>query len=326
MTFDPKSEEGKPDTIPLERWEHFLSSLRDRISFPSEKQPVTRCWKRTNLIEAINEVVADNKESLLTTFPPGNRIIGHLERLGWIRPMKVETPKNPSKAVFYLVDMEATSTDQPTPYELLQAWHPDGIICYMSAIILHSLTSQITSHNHICRLSPPVGMRKVSPQRLLILKNRGPRNPLGTEIFSFQGVPYYATRRSKGRLVGIQTRIEGPRTHLRVTTLEQTLIDTFFQVERCGGLGVALEAWENGVSLLDEDRLLHHLIAINSPKLNRRIGAISQMLNAEYRNTELNDLLKETKRRVDFEKTLEIPMFIGIPVNTVNPDWQVSLP
>jgi hypothetical protein len=43
-------------------------------------------------------------------------------------------------------------------------------------------------------------------------------------------------------------RVVSPRTWLRITTLEQTLLDTLLQPLRCVGEAVVLEAWENGVS------------------------------------------------------------------------------
>ena len=85
------------------------------------------------------------------------------------------------------------------------------------------------------------------------------RNPLGTEIFRFEGVGYYSNKRDASLVPGIQFRVVSPRCWLRITTLEQTLLDALMQPVRCGGAAVVLEAWETGVKQFDADRMSEHL-------------------------------------------------------------------
>src|SRR5207237_3233319 len=43
------------------------------------------------------------------------------------------------------------------------------------------------------------------------------------------------TRRSARLVLGVQSRDYGPRTRIRITTLEQTLLDTLSKPFHCGG-------------------------------------------------------------------------------------------
>jgi predicted transcriptional regulator of viral defense system len=323
-----------PISIPVERWEYFIRHLRDRISQPSESQPVTRCWKRALLEKAITEVVSREKPVLKGTFPPAKEIIAHLENLGWIRAIAVDLPKSTNARAFYLVDMEAAPADQPNAWELLQAWDPDGIICYLSAVIHHSLTSQRASHHHIARIvrkpmpiTPSYEIKRLderpSPQEQ---KSRASRNPLGSRIFSYQGIPFYVTRRLQSRLVGVQTRIEGPRTRLRITTIEQTLLDTFFHPQACGGLSVVVEAWENGCSKLDQSRLASYLNKINNLDLIRRTGAMLDMISEPIKAESLKILLAHTKEGLTTTNQSTIQMFPGIKSSDSNRNWGVETP
>jgi predicted transcriptional regulator of viral defense system len=323
-----------PVSIPVERWEHFVRHLRDRISQPNENQPVTRCWKRGLLEKAISEVVAQEKPVLKGTFPPAKEIITHLENLGWIRAVAVDLAKSTNARAFYLVAMEAAPADHPNAWELLQAWDPDGIICYLSAVVHHSLTSQRASHHHIARLirkptpaAPAYQIEKLderlpSPEQ----KTRAARNPLGSRIFSYQGIPFYVTRRLQSRLVGVQMRIEGPRTRLRITTIEQTLLDTFFHPQACGGLSVVVEAWENGCSRLDQSRLASYLNKINNLDLIRRTGAMLDMIREPIKAESLKVLFVHTKENLAITNRPAIPMFPGIKSSDVNHGWGVETP
>ena len=53
---------------------------------------------------------------------------------------------------------------------------------------------------------------------------------------------YYSNKRDVSLVPGIQFRVVSPRCWLRITTLEQTLLDALMQPVRCGGEAVALEA------------------------------------------------------------------------------------
>ena len=113
------------------------------------------------------------------------------------------------------------------------------------------------------------------------------RSPLGTEIFRFDEVPYYVTRRDASLAPGIQLRVVSPKTWLRITTIEQTLLDTLLQPVRCGGEAVILEAWEKGVKDMDMDRMAEHLTKIQREDLDRRVAAVLDLTGADVKTTGL---------------------------------------
>ena len=46
-------------------------------------------------------------------------------------------------------------------------------------------------------------------------------------------------------------RAYGPRAQIRITTLEQTLLDSLYKPFLCGGPEVVFEAWQDAVDRLD---------------------------------------------------------------------------
>ena len=56
------------------------------------------------------------------------------------------------------------------------------------------------------------------------------------------GCRRYTTRREAHRVVGVQTRYVNEKSRYRVTTLEQTLVDTLHRPHSCGGPAVVFEA------------------------------------------------------------------------------------
>jgi len=200
-----------------------------------------------------------------------------------------------------------------------------------SAVILHSLTSQRASHHHIAKRSrKPARVDQIEKQDERPpnqeKKSRAFRNPLGTLIFSYQGIPFYATKRTESRLVGVQKRIEGPRTQLRITTIEQTLLDTFFQPQACGGLSVVVEAWENGCSKLDQSRLALYLSKINNLDLIRRAGAMLEMVREPIKSDSLRTLLMRTREAIAITTLPSITLFPGVKGSDFNRGWGVETP
>jgi predicted transcriptional regulator of viral defense system len=313
----------------MERWEVFLRALAERVATANENNLTARCWKPSTLSSEIKAVIKSNQNALRATFPSARVVIEHLERMGWIHPVTVQPPKDAAALEFLLLDMEAGKSDPINPLELLQAYLPDGIVSYFSAINYHELTTQFVSHHHVARLSPARQKRIFAPGTVL---EPGPktevvqRNPLGTEIFSFEDVGYYSNRRDAWLVPGIQTRVIAPRCWLRITTLEQTLLDGLMQPVRCGGEAVVLEAWETGLKQMDADRMAEHLGKIQREDLDRRVGAMLEMLEMNFSSSALGSRLNAVKGRLMTQDVPEIPLLTGLEFSASNQFWKVQTP
>src|SRR5208282_4088976 len=104
-----------PTQIPMDRWEVFLRTLAERVSSASEKNPTPRCWKPSTLSNEIAAITKANQTVLRTTFPPAHAVIDQLERIGWIHPIKTQSPDGAGSVEFLLLDMEAGKGDPIYP-------------------------------------------------------------------------------------------------------------------------------------------------------------------------------------------------------------------
>ncbi|HVU08076.1 MAG TPA: hypothetical protein VHG89_05990 [Verrucomicrobiae bacterium] len=313
----------------MDRWEVFLRTLGDRVSAASEKNLTVRCWKLSTLLREIRAVTKSNREVLRTTFPPARVVVDQLKRIGWIHSVKVQPPNTAELIDFLLLDMEAGKSDPIYPLELLQAYLPDGVICYFSAINYYELTTQVVTHHHVARLNPPKVKKTLEPLKTPESESVGEaveRNPLGTEIFHFEDVGYYLNKRDVSLVPGIQFRVVSPRCWLRITTIEQTLLDALMQPVRCGGEAVVLEAWEVGVKQIDADRMAEHLTKINREDLNRRVGAVLEMIGTDFAASTLGRQLNAVKNRLTAQNVPEIPLLAGFEFPELNKNWKVLTP
>jgi predicted transcriptional regulator of viral defense system len=313
----------------MDRWEVFLRTLGDRVSVASEKNLTARCWKPSTLSREIRAVTKSNQEVLRTTFPPAHVVIEHLKRMGWIHSIKVQPPNGAELIDFLLLDMEAGKGEPIYPLELLQAYLPDGVISYFSAINYYELTTQVVAHHHVARLNPPKAKKSLEPIATTAPEPAGEaveRNPLGTEVFHFEDVDYYLNKRDVSLVPGIQFRVVSPRCWLRITTLEQTLLDALMQPVRCGGEAVVLEAWETGVKQIDADRMAEHLAKIQREDLDRRVGAVLEMIGADFAASTLGQRLNEIRERLIAQNVSEIPLLAGFEFTEWNKTWKVRTP
>lgn len=304
-----------------------MRTLGDRVSAASEKNLTARCWKLSTLLREIRTITKSNQAVLRTTFPPAHVVIEQLKRMGLIHSIKVQSPNDAELNDFLLLDMEAGKGETIYPLELLQAYLPDGVVCYFSAINYYELTTQVVAHHHVARLNPP--RSKNSLATVDATKPAGEaveRNPLGTEIFHFEDVGYYLNKRDASLVPGIQVRVVSPRCWLRITTLEQTLLDALMQPVRCGGEAVALEAWETGVKQIDADRMGEHLTKIQRDDLDRRVGAVLEMIGANFAASTLGQRLNAVRDRVITEDVPEIPLLAGFEFPELNKTWKVRTP
>ncbi len=262
--------------------------------------------------------------------------------LDWIVRLGLARAVETDGELFYLLEIGASSESEIEPAELLMAYRPDGVICYLSAISLHSLTTQMPSHHHIAVVRNPVpspqernrGSSLSATNQLHLQPPRVPaavrakRSVFGRKIFSYSGTPYYQTERTPRLMPGVQRRVNGPRGQLRITTLEQTLLDTFHKPQNCGGPAVVLEAWQSAFDSkrIDENRLLSHLKKMEYKSTTRRLGALLHQFQYEP-GEELHHYLTKIKATVDRTSShSEISLLPGFQYSRLDEDWLVHLP
>lgn len=315
--------------VALERWEIFLGALSERLSAPSEKFPTVRCWKHSTLEAEIKGVVRANQSELLTTFPPAYKVVEHLKRMGWVQPIDAQSSEGRDHLEFLLVDAGSREGQPVSALELLQAWLPAGVICYFSALTHHELTTQPAAYHHIARLEPPQPRKEpISATESEPGTEAFERSPLGTDIFHFEEVTCYETRRDASLVPGVQMRVMSRRSWLRITTLEQTLLDTLLQPLRCGGEAVILEAWENGAKAMDADRMSEYLGKIQRDDLGRRVGAVLDLIGADVAKNSLGHRLGALKARLTAAtaETPDIPLLWGFRFPDRSEAWRVRIP
>ncbi|MEI6562575.1 MAG: hypothetical protein WCO68_10935 [Verrucomicrobiota bacterium] len=262
----------------------------------------------------------------LKSLLPACKMIESLQRIGWIKSIPVE-PKGVA-AEFFLVDMEAGKEENADSLELLQALRPNGVICYFSAIHYYDLTTQIPTHHHIAWFSSKPGNPSGVANKTAQTKEPTERNPLGVEKFRFQGVPYFLTKRDPSLVAGVQFREVSSRTRLRITTLEQTLLDTLLQPVRSGGEAVIFEAWENAMEQFDPDRMAQHLATIDRTYLDRRVAAMLEVLGTRLESTALKARFDTIQERLksDPEVLVPLPLLPGFDFPNCNRDWNIQVP
>ncbi len=322
-------EEQREIPDPTARWEFFLRTLSERVSKASEENPSARCWKPSTLQREISAIKKANPRALLTNFGSALKVIERLKRIGWVHPIKAQSSVGAESIEFLLLEMESGSGQPIYPLELLQAYMPDGVICYFSAIIYHELTTQLATHHHIARLGLPKDKKSWDANSVPEPRQGNEsveRNPLGTVLFRFEDTDYYQNKRYTSLLPGVQFRVVTPRCWLRITTLEQTLLDALMQPICCGGEAVALEAWETGVRQVDPDRMAEHLVKIGRDELDRRVGAILDLIGVDFKATHLASRLDAVRARLFAEDVPETPLLAGFEFPELNKTWKVRTP
>ena len=277
-----------------------------------------RVWKDTELIWMINRLASEHRAELKTTFPTGAVVLEKMKKMKWLRELPLA--KNLARRSIYLMDMEAAKNEAVDVWEVLQATQPAGVISYFAALSFHNLTSQMPGFYHIGRLANGHPAESTAPAEAVN------RNPLGAILFEYDGVMCYETKRYRGLTPGVQTRVIGPRTSYRITTLEQTLLDAILQPLRCGGEAVVFEAWDHAGRRADFDRMAEHLQAIGRDSLVRRVGVMLEMLGTGVRNDSVfGNLLSMVKNRLSSTDAV-IPLLPGLGFARESQVWRVSIP
>ena len=313
--------------------EKFLARLNKKLSQPTADWPSVRCWSATCL-----KVVFRSIRDELETEGLKSQL-SHSALLDWLCEIGLACPITLDDCKVSLLELGvANQRDQVdvSPLELLMAAKPSGVICYFSAVAFHTLTTQIVEHHHVAELYDPNiesqdnSKKRQDPKedRLIPSAKRRTLPSLGILLFRFHGVPYFSTRRSSRLIPGFQTRCYGPRTNIRITTLEQTLLDTLHKPFYCGGPEVVFEAWQEAIDSrrIDEDRLVGYLKAMNYPATTRRLGVMYELVGGSPGDA-LRSFLHDTKVVIDRQSPhVSISLLPGVGFQNLRRDWLVYTP
>ncbi|HEY7326062.1 MAG TPA: hypothetical protein VH592_00375 [Gemmataceae bacterium] len=310
--------------------EAFLARLNQRLAAPTSEWSTVRCWTEPALDRIFrqvrNELATEGVESGMS----------HSSLLEWLCQLHLASLLPVESESIYLLEMGASAEAEVDPLELLMAGNPSGVVCYFSAVALHALTTQLVEHHHVAELRPqgpgPESRRHEEdvaerPERPQAAGSRRPRG-LGKLLFRFQGVPFYSIRRSTRLVPGVQTRRHGPRAQVRITTLEQTLLDTLYKPFHCGGPEVVFEAWQEGVASrrIDEERLVAYLRAMNYPATARRLSVMMELAGGAP-GGELRRFLEACQEAIDRQSPhARISLLPGIDYQNLNEAWLVNTP
>ncbi|NOY86325.1 MAG: hypothetical protein GXP52_03365 [Deltaproteobacteria bacterium] len=312
------------------RWDDFLKALLNRLATPSPPSlPSVRCLSAYTLSRMFTEI--QKEQALPTTFPSGVKILNHLKAMGLASRVPIEgiSKRVPSKD-FYLIGIHASHDVDADPLELLQAYKQEGVICYFSALFYFNLTTQIPTHHHIATIlkqkrRPRSEMTTVTFEQPSS-DNSGKREKLGTRAFSYQDVPIYLTKRQENTIPGIKLRVFNPRTQIRMTTIEQTLLDTFQYPYKCGGPEVIFESWNAHINKINESLILEYLKKIDILSLTRRVGAMFDVM-AYKPDPDLARFLEGTRREtLNITGIADIPLFRGTHYLRINQNWRILIP
>jgi len=301
----------------------------DRLSKTTPSLFSVRCLTESTLSHVFEEVRISL--SLPSTYPSGTKILDLLMSMGLATRIPIEgTPTSRPSKKFFLFGIRGSQKINVDPLELLQAYHQSGVICYFSALSYLNMTSQPATYHHIAILTPPKKKVKTDPAEILPKTIRPMekivRSRLGTPIFSYQGIPYYSTRRILNSIPGIKTRSLSPWIKIRMTTTEQTLLDTLQYPFHCGGPEAIFEAWERKINKIDDELILDYLKEIQIAPLTRRLGAIFDLYDHQPTN-KLGSFLKYSIKRVMTGSEFKtISLLRGIDYSRINSTWDVSVP
>lgn len=306
----------------------LLAELSQRLSQPTAAWPTVRCWTTRTLKKLLGEAAEELRRSGFTSRETYDQLIEWLGHIGIRRSIDAEGE------TFHLLEFGARTRTDFEPYELLMAIRPAGVICYSSALTFHSLTTQPIAHHHVAELQPATPTRQhdefVASTERTAERRAAPAAPpkLGTLLFRFGDAPYYVSRRSQRLIPGVQLRDHGPRTRIRITTLEQSLLDALYKPFHAGGPDVVFESWKTAFAshLIDEDRMAQHLRQMNYPATTRRVGAMFNLL-ARKPGTELQDVFDAAQAAIDpLGPYARISLIPGIEYGSLDPHWLVRVP
>ncbi|MDY0211780.1 MAG: hypothetical protein RBR06_02100 [Desulfuromonadaceae bacterium] len=303
-------------------WEIYLKELFEQLSKPSAEIPSTRCLTRKTFTSLHGKIIKNL--SLPSTFPSGLQCLRLLSSMGLASEIDIDKHEGsaPSKE-FYLLGVSSSSSPYVDPVEILQAYKPDGVICFFSALSYYELTTQFPTHHHIAIITDRMPAAKSEKSACQFRAKKKSPIKLGSIAFHYQETPFYTVTRSRSTIPSIKNRRLNPKTNIKMTSKEQTLLDTLHYPLHCGGPEVILEAWDTLLKNLDEGNFVKIIKQINSSHLTRRLGALFDYLGY-HPQIELCEILEESKQRAQSSSEISgIPLFRGIQYSNTNTDWKV---
>ncbi|MEI8096398.1 MAG: hypothetical protein WCG80_19470 [Spirochaetales bacterium] len=255
------------------------------------------------------------EHGMLGGLPAASSVIDELIALNLAQRVDITPSGSRPSRQFVVVDFASATSYDLDPLELAQAFVPDGVLCYFSALCFHELTTQAPSFYHVAELDHSIATPRVNVRQQGAAVSDS-RQPLGTRAFEYQGVPIYSTKRLARTLVGLKTYVVGPRTSYRMTSVEQTLVDCLHRPGACGGPSVVFEAWKKGVERISQSRLAAVLEA-SAPVLRRRTATMLESFGTKLEQELLNLL--------DIPPKPVVPLLNGYPAGETETRWGVSL-
>lgn len=314
LTRPPAPEEGG-------FFEALLGAWTRHLAVPTDSLPSVRCLSSASVRRLLREIF----EELAVEFPRSRvtqkDVVERLVRAGLLTRVQVRDPVSGAvlddRMYRYELDL---GRDGVHPFELLQAAEPGGVIAYHSALLAHELTTQPCAWHHIA--VPTAGMARGSGIESSAVLPQGP-HPLGTAMFAFEGATYYRTLRDPRLLSSFQRRHLDARTMYRVTTLEQTLLDTLHRPRSAGGPAVVFEAWERAAEDMDLHRVEGILRTADVPGWTLRAGWML-VNHGRALSPALESLVDRAREKVDATEPLEL--LPGFPSPTCDRGWNLKVP
>lgn len=310
---------GKP-AVSVELLEAITSGLL------ASRQPNASTASRCLSGPALRRLLVELRTSAGKRQPSADVLIGHLVRAQILQPLEIEKESRKSPSELYLIGPDVASTVHPI--ELLSAAVPGGVACYFTAMSFYSLTTQHPPHHHIARLRAD----STSAARVHIRPggetHGAPAAPsydvLGTHLFSRGGLAYYVTSRSARWMPGVKSRFLHSTACIRITSLEQTLIDSLHRSLSCGGPPVIFEAWATALDepLADVEELERLILAIGDDRVARRVAYMLDVHGCDVPGGVLA-LIETARTRAEFNV---LPLFPGYDGGSVDQHLQLRVP
>jgi hypothetical protein len=327
--------------------ETFLLHFNQAVAASTEKYPVTNVWRESNLIALISDIKATLKALgiQVTALPCNQDLLEQLERIGLVRELAIkevgEGQRKPPR--FFRIDIGASLFSEPVEMaEILQASLPEGVLCYSSAVRYYHLTTQSFLFQHVAAIvmgaagakRPPISQATARRQPLTpedeiasgAETRVGRRDTLGTPSFTYAGVACYSLRRQAHTMPGTHQRILSPRARIRITTFEQTLLDTLYKPFYCGGPAIVFEAWQQHPEKLNQAKLARLVEKIGIDHWARRAGYMVETLGLAA-DPSWNALMEKILRRLDRSDAHNLlPLLPGMPYNSTSEKWMLLVP
>lgn len=312
------------DNIPSDTWNLIVAELNERLKAPSDELPNVQWLSEYHLRRLLLDVAITAKAPSTVS---GRKLLSMLVDSKLARQLPPDDFSGSPKP-YAIYSLELGGLPSISPIELLQATqssYHNTVICYFTALAHHELTTQETPHHHVATLKKPT--KRPQPETLTgqtpAEKSAG-ESSLGTLLFRYQDVPYYVTQRDLALMPGIQTVRLSPSCQVRITTLEQTLLDTLHRPWSCGGPSVVFEAWERGLPILDDTRLAQYLRMINRADYTRRAGYMLEQFGHAAADSDLRTLLDDAKDKVKSGTLPTIPLLSDVPSDRHNSTWGIT--